>query len=48
MNYHQSNQFNTVQKNSPDKYQFLTLHPRGHQEVAKNLQFQKFDQKVEL
>ena len=30
------------------KYQFLTLCPRGHQEVAKEVKFQKFDYKAEL
>ena len=30
------------------KYQFLTLWPRGHQEVAKEVKFQKFDYKAEL
>ena len=28
------------------KYQFLTLCPRGHQEVAKEVKFQKFDYKA--
>ena len=30
------------------KYQFLTICPRGHQEVAKEFKFQKFDHKAEL
>ena len=36
-----------LRKHELYKYQFLTICPQGHQEVAKEVKFQKFDYKAE-